>query len=183
MSSPASVTTLSLIKRQWPVHERTTTTEGFYFVAAKNKPTNWNAPKHCRKHIFGPEFSVGRDPEFSKRFLYLHTSTEMTTSALASFIGEHTCEMAHDIPEMRIFAFPPDGGTKGQLVLHFEIGFVGCNLLIGAVTNFSGAGKEGKQNLDSLFLLLQEVYKKHDAKVDYYESLEPTPRHVRMSVL
>lgn len=175
--------TLPFTKRMWVPYQGATLSEGLHLVTTHTKPINWNELNGSYFHWFGEEFSQSRVPGFSKRFNYKYTSTDNTADVLISHMRENSSPVPDNLPELRVFAFPEGHGLVDRLVLYYEIGYMTSNLMVGYVTNYSGAGKEGKKNLDSLFMLIQEAYKKHGVRVDYYESCIPLPQQIALQLL
>lgn len=180
-ASPSAITP-PFTKRLWVPNEGASLSEGLYLITTSTDPMDWKEGKSSPDHWFGTEFSKKRDSGLSKRFLYKYTSTDNVASKLVSHLRENASPIPEDLPELRIFAFPVDGGEAGQLVYYYEVGYTFCNLMVGFVTNYSGAGKEGKRNLDSLFMLLQKAFEKHGVQVDYYESALPLPRQIALQL-
>ncbi len=181
-ASPSD-TVFPFTKRLWAPHDDASLSEGLYHVTTSTEPMKWDQTKESRNHWFDPEFSKRSDPGFTKRFLYMHTSTDSLASKLVAHMRENASYVPRNPPELRIYAFPVDGGLPGQLVLYYEVDYAAQSLMVGYVTNYSGAGREGKRNLDSLFLLLLKAFEKQGAQVDYYESVLPLPKQIALQLL
>lgn len=139
---------------------------GIALLAEHEKCQYFATTEHCWEHIvphsthpFGlsvPEKEPGMG-EWRIHFVGVH-ATDMSVEAFIAHVRELAgyadgCK----ITKLRVINTPAD--RPGQNYVFFEIWSTGRVIISGAMTDFSGAGDEGRRSLEDVFAVLAYAYR------------------------
>lgn len=167
----------TLIKDLWLPHVDSSAAEGLHIAVRNHRPQIERKSVDSDVHFFGSKFTPKTDFATKKHFFYVWAHPNLVAQFHSDCMKFRIPEKADssNIPQLRIFAFPVRGLSTASVNLYHEIGLGEHHWIVGGLTNFKEEDRPGRQAMDSLLLLLLEVYRKKGIEVEYFKAMEPLP--------